>query len=99
METTEFGYDDHNRLQWKKVSNAGRPSEDILNYRYDENGNVTQIYTRVESGDFYFTDVSYQWDALNRLTNVVNASPLIHNDPPATSYTYTEVGNQHEVMY
>src|SRR5260221_7384625 len=74
---TQYVYDPQHLLVKKKASNGGRFSYDVVNYEYDLAGNVAHIFTMTGDGTAYgFTDVLYQSDALNRLTNVVNQSQL-----------------------
>ena len=57
----------------------------MLNYTYDVNGNVTNIMSPVGNG----VNVEYDYDVLNRLTNVMYYA----------SYNYDRVGNLQSVQY
>jgi hypothetical protein len=60
-----------------------------IRYEYDPNGNVTRIWTEVANATA-LTSIRYQWDALNRLTNVINGAMGAPNE---THYSYDPVGN------
>jgi len=60
----------------------------LLVYAYDENGNVTRIQTSTSG-----TDLGYDYDALNRLTNVTVAGAA------AAGYNYDAMGNLETVQY
>src|SRR5688572_16369443 len=79
---TSYAYDPSGRLDLKTVLNGIRSLP--INYDHDANGNVTRTTTGTDP------DVRYQWDALNRLTNVVD-EPLAGRKN--TTYSYDEAGN------
>ena len=72
-----YEYDSLNRLQTKTMKNGGKQSvpppvtpsppslTTVLHYEYDANGNVTRISTEDD-----FTDIYYDWDALNRFVEL-----------------------------
>ena len=64
-----------------------------LYYQYDPNGNLTNMSSSTSGG----TEVSYQFDALNRLTNVLDAS--LGTAVTNTAYTYDTVGNLHQMQF
>src|ERR1700678_2902290 len=64
----------------------------ILYYGYDPNGNVTNITSSTSGG----TSVSYQYDALNRLINVVD---LRLTGTQNTAYRFDAVGNLQSYAY
>lgn len=80
---TAYEYDNRNRLI-KKSNAAG-----TLHYTYDVNGNVTSTHSENANG----VNVTYQYDALNRLERVNDS----HNGP--TTYTYDGVGNLQGYTY
>jgi RHS repeat-associated protein len=63
--TNEYLYDGRDRLTNKMVLWSNGPSV-TLSYTYDSNGNVSAIWSSTSSG----VDLVYNYDALNRLTNV-----------------------------
>ncbi len=85
---TSYGYDARDRLTNEVVTWTGGPTV-TLKYRYDANGNVTNLWSSSTSG---VTNV-YQYDALNRLTNVLAGGGL------GASYGYDTVGNLQTVRY
>ncbi|TDL76108.1 DNRLRE domain-containing protein [Peribacillus frigoritolerans] len=76
-----FDYDEANRLKSVKNYNAAGALLDSYTYTYDANGNHTRVVT--SSGT-----ISYQYDALNQLTNETLA------DGTTISYEYDKVGNR-----
>jgi uncharacterized protein RhaS with RHS repeats len=64
--TNSYAYDNRDRLQLKTVNWIGGPGVS-LNYLYDANGNVTNLWSSASGG----VSNVYQYDALNRLTNVL----------------------------
>jgi len=60
--TTSYGYDNRDRLQTKATP------EGTLNYTYDGFGNLYQIASSTTNG----TQLTYLYDSLNRVTNVVD---------------------------
>jgi RHS repeat-associated protein/uncharacterized delta-60 repeat protein len=84
-----YSYDAYRRLQSKAFDMASYA--DTLNYRYDVNGNITELYTTSRS-----VDMKYQWDALNRLTNAINRTLP---EPNNTTYSYDSVGNLQDYKY
>jgi RHS repeat-associated protein len=63
-----------------------------LSYAYDANGNVTSIMSSTIGG----TLVAYQYDALNRLTNVVDSRLAGATN---TAYDFDAVGNLQGIQY
>src|SRR5260221_3391645 len=108
----QYDYDSRHRLITKTIYNGGQQSVpppvvaaspyllNRLNYQYDANGNVTRLYSILYPNGVPFTDLHFQWDALNRLTNVVNAIIFPNgNAAVGTSYTYDGVGNLEGFAY
>src|ERR1043166_2934890 len=94
---TQYNYNQWHRLETKVISNAGRAGgTDELRYEYDLSGNVTRIYSIHTQGGAGYTDLKYQWDALSRLTNVVDQKLAA---PDETSYSYDDVGNLAQTSY
>jgi RHS repeat-associated protein len=83
---TAYGYDLSDRLQTKTMSWNSGPSVS-LNYAYDFNGNVTNIWAT--NG----VNLAYSYDPLNRLTNV------LANGSPAAGYAFDGVGNLQALRY
>ena len=80
---TSYSYDNRDRLLLKEVVWSNGPTV-LLNYRYDSNGNVTNLWSSTANG----VTNNYQYDALNRLTNVKA------DGSAAASYTLsTNAGN------
>jgi len=92
--STAYTYDNRDRLITKVVNwtnTAVSPSQlsVSLNYLYDANGNVTNLWSSTPNG----VANSYQFDALNRLTNVsAGASSLCQ-------YGFDPVGNLQNMRY
>ena len=86
--TTGYSYDNRGRLTNKAAAYAGGPSMS-LSYRYDANGNLTNLWSGTASGVTNY----YQYDALNRLTNVLG------RDSVAAGYTFDGAGNLRSVSY
>lgn len=86
--TTAYAYDLHDRLTNKVVAWDGGPTI-TLNYRHDANGNLTHLWSGTANGVTNF----YQYDSLNRLTNV------LANGNPAGGYGFDAVGNLQSVHY
>lgn len=82
---TTYVYDNRDRLR----TNA--TPQGTLSYGYDANGNVTNIATSTGG-----TLVTYQYDALNRLTNVVDGR-LVGTEN--TAYGFDAVGNLQKIQY
>jgi RHS repeat-associated protein len=61
----------------------------LLNYRYDSNGNVTNLWSNTSNGVTNF----YQYDALNRLTNVLASGVA------SAGYKFDSVGNLQALTY
>lgn len=79
---TAYFFDERDRL----VAKTNRPNDGpvmSVNYRYDRNGNVTNLWSGSASGVTNF----YRYDALNRLTNVLG------RDGVSAGYTFDPVGN------
>jgi RHS repeat-associated protein len=85
---TKYAYDSRGRLQFKLVSWSGGPSVS-LNYLYDANGNVTDIWSSTPGG----ANLHYDYDPLNRITNVLSAGSV------AARYGFDLVGNLKSVQY
>ena len=64
-----------------------------LNYNYDANGNQTSLSSTTSGG----VKLIYQYDALNRLTNVLDVN--LGMSTTNTSYTYDAVGNLQTLKY
>jgi RHS repeat-associated protein len=90
--TSTYAYDKRNRLKSKSqrwLLPGGERYTTVLNYAYDENGNLTNIL----SSDVNGVNVSYGYDVLSRLSAVndsVNGS---------TAYGYDGVGNLQSCTY
>jgi RHS repeat-associated protein len=88
--TTSYSYDNRDRLQTKTTGwNAGPTIE--LNYTYDLNGNVSNLWSSTSGG----VNLVYNYDALNRLTNVLangNQSAKYGFDPNGNLQT-SQFGN------
>ena len=85
---TTYNYDILDRLLLKTVSWSNGPTIS-LNYRYDGDGNVINLWSSSLGG---VTNV-YQYDALNRLTNVVGQASSL------AQYSYDAVGNLQGMRY
>ena len=85
---TSYSYDNRDRLLLKAVTWTNGPTV-LLNYRYDADGNVTNLWSSTANG---VTNV-YQYDPLNRLTNVVA------NGSGAASYGFDSAGNLQTLHY
>ena len=79
-------YDARNRLKTN-----GTPVG-TLYYTYDSNGNLTNMVSATSNG----VSVGYRYDALNRLTNVVDYGLIGTKN---TAYTYDQVGNLQTLQY
>jgi RHS repeat-associated protein len=86
--TTTYAYDAQGRLTNKVVSWTGGPTIS-LNYRFDANGNLTNLWSSSSGGVTNF----YQYDSLDRLTNV------LANGSAAASYGFDAVGNLQSMRY
>src|SRR5207245_662741 len=86
--TTSYTYDSRDRLQLKSVAWSGGPTIS-LNYRFDANGNLTNLYSGTSGG---VTNV-YQFDPMNRLTNV------LANGNAAAGYGFDGAGNLQAIRY
>ena len=86
--TTSYSYNERDRLTNKVVSWTGGPNI-ALNYRYDESGNLTNLSSSSPGG----VTNSYQYDSLNRLTNVF-ADGLA-----AAGYSFDAAGNLQTIRY
>jgi RHS repeat-associated protein len=87
---TTYLYDNRDRLT-NKVVNWGSPAQlsVALNYSYDANGNPANLWSSTANG---VTNI-YQYDALNRLTNVVEQASSL------CKYTYDLAGNLQTMRY
>jgi len=79
---TAYGYDRRDRLVLKTVNWNQGPGVS-LNYGYDANGSVTNLWSGTAAG----VNVAYRYDPLNRLTNVVGQASRL------AEYAYDAVGN------
>ncbi len=86
--TTSYTYDNRDRLTQKVVSWTAGPVLS-LNYRFDADGNLTNLWSGSSGG---VTNV-YQFDALDRLTNV------LANGSAAAGYGFDSVGNLQTMRY
>src|SRR4051812_10204595 len=86
--TTSYTYDGQDRLTNKVVSWTSGPTLS-LNYRFDANGNLTNLWSDTSGG---VTNV-YQFDPLDRLTNVLASGSA------AASYRFDSVGNLQSIWY
>jgi RHS repeat-associated protein len=86
--TTSYVYDNRDRLMQKTVTWSNGPSI-ALNYSYDGNGNLTNLWSSSSTG---VTNV-FQYDALNRLTNVVASGST------AAGYGFDANGNLQSLSY
>jgi RHS repeat-associated protein len=82
-----YQYDSRDRLKTYTTPVAS------LNYGYDANGNVSSIKSSTPGG----TSVTYQYDPLNRLTNVIDAG--LNWTQTNTAYGYDSGGNLKSVQY
>jgi len=83
-----YNYDSRDRLVQKFVTyNGGMTAS--LNYRYDANGNVTNLWSWMANG----VSLAYSYDVLNRLTNVLSHGQL------AASYQFDAAGNLAAMRY
>jgi RHS repeat-associated protein len=86
--TTSYAYDNQGRLTNKVVSWTGGPTIS-LNYRFDANENLTHLWSSSSGGVTNF----YQYDSLDRLTNV------LANSSAAASCGFDAVGNFQSLRY
>jgi RHS repeat-associated protein len=86
--STAYSYDNRDRLLVKAITWAGGPTNS-LSYRWDANGNLTNLWSSTSGGVTNF----YQFDAQNRLTNV------LANGSAAASYEFDGVGNLQTLRY
>jgi RHS repeat-associated protein len=85
---TAYGYDTRGRLLLKTVSWTGGPTL-ALNYLYNAQGNVTNIWSGSSGG----VNLHYQYDALARITNVLTAGVS------AAAYQFDAIGNLKSIRY
>jgi RHS repeat-associated protein len=86
--TTIYNYDNRDRLVQKNVAwNYNLTAS--LNYHYDANGNVTNLWSGMANG----VNLIYSYDPLNRLTNVFSHGQL------AASYRFDLIGNLQGMRY
>ncbi|HLX69591.1 MAG TPA: LamG-like jellyroll fold domain-containing protein [Verrucomicrobiae bacterium] len=83
-----YSYDNRDRLQLKTENWSGGPIVS-LNYAYDADGNLTNLWSSTANG---VANV-YQYDALNRLTSV------LANDSAAATYAFDLAGNLQAMQY
>lgn len=81
--STTYGYDSRDFLTNKTWTPAGYSFNLALNYSYNPHGDVTRIYSTSVNG----VDLTYGYDALNRLGSVTDT----HTG--TTTYGYDDVGN------
>ena len=86
--TTAYAYDVRDRLLLKTNSWNNGPGIS-LNYRYDANGNVTNLWSSTVNG----VNLAYSYDPLNRLTNV------LANGNAAAGYGFDLAGNLQVMRY
>ena len=86
--STAYFYDNRDRLVAKTNLPTSGPTL-ALNYSYDVNGNLTNLWSGSPGG----VNLVYQYDLLNRLTNVLANGSL------AASYTFDLVGNVQTLHY
>ncbi|HEU5123921.1 MAG TPA: Ig-like domain-containing protein [Verrucomicrobiae bacterium] len=86
---TDYEYDGRNRLAQKIKMWSGVALSIALDYSYDANGNLIHIVSSDPNG----TDISYEYDALNRLSAVNDAKV------GRTAYSYDDIGNLQDYTY
>lgn len=101
---TAYSYDNRDRM-WLKTVNWGSSPVALsvsLNYRYDANGNLTNLWSSTSGG---VTNV-YQYDALNRLTNVLGSvqmdtdlTNVLSEMVSVARYGYDAAGNVQTLAY
>ncbi|HVU83752.1 MAG TPA: RHS repeat-associated core domain-containing protein, partial [Puia sp.] len=82
--TTSYNYDERNRLI-RKTAPQG-----VLDYTYDPHGNLAST----TSGNTNGAAVTYQYDALNRLSKVIDQH---RSQALTTTYGYDPIGNLNSV--
>jgi RHS repeat-associated protein len=86
-------YDIRDRLMSKQIKAYSQDLSVVfqasLNYGYDANGNLTNMKSGYANG----VQLTYAYDQLNRLTNVLSYGQ------PAASYRYDLVGNLQGIVY
>jgi RHS repeat-associated protein len=85
---TSYYCDCRDRLTNKVVAWSGGPIM-ALNYAYDRNGDVTNIWSSTSGG----VNLQYSFDALNRITNV------LANGSQVASYGFTTNGSVQTIRY
>jgi RHS repeat-associated protein len=85
---TSYGYDNRDRLQLKTINWSSGPAAS-LNYLYDANGNLTNLWSSTANG----VNLVYSYDPLSRLTNVVA------NGNAAAGYGFDLAGNLQTMRY
>ena len=85
---TSYSYDNRDRLLLKTVSWNNGPTVS-LNYAYDANGEVTNLWSSTTNG----VNLVYNYDPLGRLTNV------LANGSMAAGYGFDAVGNLQAMSY
>jgi RHS repeat-associated protein len=85
---TAYGYDRRDRLVLKTVNWNQGPGVS-LNYGYDADGNVTNLWSGTAGG----VNLAYRYDPLNRLTNVAGQVSRL------AEYAYDAVGNLQTAGY
>ena len=116
LQTTKWNYDEYGRVT-NKVDQAGA---EILRYTYDADSRLASRWSAAKGTTFYTNDpvgnltvinyptspdVTFQYDAMNRVTNMVDAAgttkysytaagQLLTEDGPFDSDTVTNIYNQ-----
>jgi len=85
---TTYTYDNRDRLLTKTVQWNQGPTMS-LNYSYNLNGSVTNIWSSTSGG----VNLQYAYDPLSRLTNV------LANGSAAAGYAFDSVGNLQKLRY
>jgi RHS repeat-associated protein len=85
---TSYGYDERDRLRFKRFAWPGLDPVS-LRYLYDEAGNVADLWSSTPNG----VNLHYDYDPLNRLTNVLSGGSL------AASYGFDFNGNLKSARY
>ena len=86
--STSYAYDARDRLALKTMAWSNGPTAS-LNYLYDPNGNLTNLWSSTSNG----VSLRYEYDPLNRITNVLD------NGAVAAGYGFYTNGNLRSVRY